>query len=253
MQSPLPSLTGSHPSPSMRRPKRICRDSRGNSFDMQATVPSDRPRAPSHGLLCPSDFERSVGLVPGHVRWPVGRPVPLVTPGVVPRGPMTSHGLSVALYGAFALAGFSLELLGRRTWLPDPVERYAHERLALFASTKHGRSGPRLEQLVRLGVVPGPRGVPPQRRRPGRDCACLAVNGVGKPGAGESPARFDRGRWRRGGHGEPEGCTHRETGGTEPGRLRLADQPAAYLTPISSPLPLLRGNSPTRRAWDLRG
>jgi len=133
------------------------------------------------------------------------------------------------------------------------VERYAHERLALFASTKHGRSGPRLEQLVRLGVVPGPRGVPPQRRRPGRDCACLAVNGVGKPGAGESPARFDRGRWRREGHGEPEGCTHRETGGTEPGRLRLADQPAAYLTPISSPLPLLRGNLPTRRAWDLRG
>ena len=25
-------------------------------------------------------------------------------------------------------------------------------------------------------------------------------------------------------------CTHRETGGIEPGRLQLADQPAAYLT-----------------------
>jgi hypothetical protein len=53
--------------------------------------------------------------------------------------------------------------------------------------------GARVEQPVRLGVVPGPRGVPPQRRRPVRDCACLAVNGVGKPGAGEPHARFDRG------------------------------------------------------------
>jgi hypothetical protein len=69
-----------------------------------------------------------------------------------------------------------------------------------------------------------------RRRRPVRDCACLAVNGVGKPGAGEPHARFDRGRWRSGSHGEPEGCTHRETGGIEPGRLPLADQPAAYLT-----------------------
>ncbi len=31
------------------------------------------------------------------------------------------------------------------------------------------------------------------RERPPRDCACLAVNGVGKPGAGEPHARFDRG------------------------------------------------------------
>ena len=38
------------------------------------------------------------------------------------------------------------------------------------------------------------------------------------------------GRWRSGSHGEPEGCTRRETGGIEPGRLQLADQPAAYLT-----------------------
>jgi hypothetical protein len=29
------------------------------------------------------------------------------------------------------------------------------------------------------------------------------------------------GRWRSGCHGEPEGCTHRETGGIEPGRLPL--------------------------------
>ncbi len=40
------------------------------------------------------------------------------------------------------------------------------------------------------------------------------------------------GRWRSGRHGEPEGCTRRETGGIEPGRLPLADQPAAYLTGV---------------------
>src|SRR6266542_1815269 len=38
------------------------------------------------------------------------------------------------------------------------------------------------------------------------------------------------GRWRSSSYGESERCTHRETGGTEPGRLPLADQPAAYPT-----------------------
>src|SRR5262245_22864703 len=38
------------------------------------------------------------------------------------------------------------------------------------------------------------------------------------------------GRWRSGSHGEPEPSTRRETRGTEPGHLPLADQPAAYLT-----------------------
>ncbi len=38
------------------------------------------------------------------------------------------------------------------------------------------------------------------------------------------------GRWRSGSYGQPEGCTHRETGGIEPGRLQLADRPAAYPT-----------------------
>jgi hypothetical protein len=48
-----------------------------------------------------------------------------------------------------------------------------------------------------------------------RDCACLAVNGVGKPGAGEPHTRFDRGRLRSGSHGEPPGCTYRKIGGIE--------------------------------------
>ncbi|MBI2238412.1 MAG: hypothetical protein HYU54_07810 [Actinobacteria bacterium] len=70
------------------------------------------------------------------------------------------------------------------------VDCYAHERLALFASAKHGRSG---------------RG---WSSRPGL---------IG-------------GRWRRGSHGEPEDAPTGKTGGIEPGRLSLADQPAAYLT-----------------------
>jgi hypothetical protein len=38
------------------------------------------------------------------------------------------------------------------------------------------------------------------------------------------------GGWRSESHGEPEQRTRRETGGTEPDHLPLADQPAAYLT-----------------------
>jgi hypothetical protein len=50
-----------------------------------------------------------------------------------------------------------------------------------------------LDRPVRHGLVPAPRGIPPQRQRPLRDCACLAVTGVGKPGAGEPHARFETG------------------------------------------------------------
>jgi hypothetical protein len=43
------------------------------------------------------------------------------------------------------------------------------------------------------GVAGPPRRLSPQRNGALRDCACLAVNEVGKPGAGEPHARFDRG------------------------------------------------------------
>ena|SRR6266508_1848132 len=59
------------------------------------------------------------------------------------------------------------------------------------------------------------------------------------------------GRWRSGGHGEPDGCTDRETGGIEPGRLQLADQPAAYLT-ASATCGRLMLASPTRIASPTR-
>jgi len=63
------------------------------------------------------------------------------------------------------------------------------------------------------------------------NCACLTMNGVGKPCAGELHARFDRGplgkvdaqaRWNT--------CTQRETDGTEPIRRTGHTEPAAYLT-----------------------
>jgi len=51
------------------------------------------------------------------------------------------------------------------------------------------------------------------------------------------------GRWRSGSHGEPDTRTQRETGGTEPGHLPHADQPAAYLTARRG------GLGPRRSRW----
>ena len=75
------------------------------------------------------------------------------------------------------------------------VDSYVHMRLARLASVKHGlrrRNWSRdnrfnLEWLAGLEVY---RLTGTVRRRDG---ACLAVNGVGKPCAGEPHARFDRG------------------------------------------------------------
>jgi RNA-directed DNA polymerase len=71
------------------------------------------------------------------------------------------------------------------------VDAYVHERLATFASIKHGRHGRNYHRSP--GVVHQPGGLPPQRTRAERRCACLTVNDVGKPCAGELHARFDRG------------------------------------------------------------
>jgi hypothetical protein len=73
----------------------------------------------------------------------------------------------------------------------DAIDRYLHERLAIWASSKHGRHGRNWQHrytaawLARLGVY-----------RLSGTCAtrlCIAVNDVGKPGAGEPQARFGRG------------------------------------------------------------
>jgi RNA-directed DNA polymerase len=74
------------------------------------------------------------------------------------------------------------------------IDSYVHERLAIFASIKHGLRYHRnwthrfsWAWVRGLGVyrLSG-------RVRSGR-CACAAVNDVGKPCAGELHARFDRG------------------------------------------------------------
>jgi RNA-directed DNA polymerase len=84
------------------------------------------------------------------------------------------------------------------------IDNYVHERLAIFASIKHGRHGRNWQRhytwawASRLGTYRL------SRDNAEWDCARLAVNDVGKPGAGEPHARFDRGRWRSSSHGEPE-------------------------------------------------
>jgi RNA-directed DNA polymerase len=72
------------------------------------------------------------------------------------------------------------------------IDGYVHERLAIFASIKHGRHGRNYHRFT-WGVVHQPGGLPAQRTRAKRRCACLTVNDVGKPCAGELHARFDRG------------------------------------------------------------
>jgi hypothetical protein len=79
------------------------------------------------------------------------------------------------------------------------------------------------DKLARSDILARAWGEPPRRNRPLSDCACLAVNDVGKRCAGEPHAPFDRGplakrQPRRAGIG-----TLRETGGVEPGRLPFAD------------------------------
>jgi len=54
---------------------------------------------------------------------------------------------------------------------------------------------PQLDPPVHLGVAAGVGGLSPQRTSAERGGACVAVNDVGKPCAGELHARFDRGRW----------------------------------------------------------
>ncbi len=72
------------------------------------------------------------------------------------------------------------------------IDNYAHERLAILSS-RNTASGPQLE-TPRSAVVRASRALPPHRNGAVRDtCACLAVNGVGKPCTGEPHARFDGG------------------------------------------------------------
>jgi hypothetical protein len=76
------------------------------------------------------------------------------------------------------------------------IDRYVHERLAIFASNKHGRRGRNWASRYDRRWLRGLGVHRFDRHGPLRDCACLTVNDVGKPCAGEPHARFDGGRWR---------------------------------------------------------
>jgi hypothetical protein len=109
------------------------------------------------------------------------------------------------------------------------IDSYVHERLAIFASVKHGLHGAQLATPLHLGVAEGPGGLSPQRTSAKRSCACPAVNDVGKPCAGELHARFDRGPLADQAMVSRIPRTGGETRRTEPGHLQPGE-PAAYLT-----------------------
>ena len=71
------------------------------------------------------------------------------------------------------------------------VDSYVHERLAMLASIKHGLPGRNWATRFTTGLAHTSGCLPPHRDGPLRDCACLAMNGVGEPCAGEPHARFD--------------------------------------------------------------
>ena len=73
------------------------------------------------------------------------------------------------------------------------VERYVHERLAIFMRQARPRRPQAPLASLRRRVVCRPRGVSPQREGALRDCARLAVNDVGKPCEVAPHARFERG------------------------------------------------------------
>ena len=109
------------------------------------------------------------------------------------------------------------------------IDHYVHERLAILASRKHGLSGPQLVSTASRGNGSGTSAI---YRLSGNgalpDCACLTVNDVGEPCAGEPHARFDRGPLGRRSRSWPRramnlrACARR--------RVHRSTEPAAYLT-----------------------
>ena len=88
-------------------------------------------------------------------------------------------------WGAYFRYGNSAEVRRHRQLLPRTPGH--------LASKKHGLPWTELETPLHQGVARIPPGLPPQRDGALRDCACLAVNDVGKPCAGEAHARIDKG------------------------------------------------------------
>ena len=80
------------------------------------------------------------------------------------------------------------------------IDNYVNERLAIFDNAKHGRTK-RNWQPRQQGVAGANWCVSSQQSDGNGECACLTMNDVGKPCAGEPHARFDRGCWQSGDHG----------------------------------------------------
>jgi hypothetical protein len=72
------------------------------------------------------------------------------------------------------------------------IDSYVHERLAIFDSAKHGRTGRNWRRHDRAWLE-RPGNLPSQPSDDDGHSACLPVNDVGKPCAGKPHARFDRG------------------------------------------------------------
>ena len=90
-----------------------------------------------------------------------------------------------AVGSALPLGQLRPVLLRRRLTMPTSVW--------LVGKRQTRPPGAQLARPLRHDLVPEPRGLSPQRNRPLPDCACLAVNDVGKRCAGEPHAPFDRG------------------------------------------------------------
>ena len=73
------------------------------------------------------------------------------------------------------------------------IDCYVHERLAILASSEARALGANWADRFTLGVARRTSASIGSPERCATDCACLTVNDVGEPCAGEPHARFDRG------------------------------------------------------------
>ena len=133
--------------------------------------PSPRAMASIRGKVRDLTAPRQVGLPPG-VRG--GRELNPVLRG----------------WGAYFRQGNSSAKFGA-------IDSYVHERMARLASRKHALPGINWTDRFNQGLARPPRHLPAHRNGALSDCACLTMNDVGEPCAGEPHARFDRGPLER--------------------------------------------------------
>ena len=155
-------------------------------------------------------------------KWPSPRAMASIRAKVRARTPRGYAGLDLAVvvedlnpvlrgWGAYFRHGNSSRKF-------DAIDGYVHQRMAKLASVKHGTPGLNWATRFTYRWLPtsGSTGSP---GRCATDCACLTMNDVGEPCAGEPHARFDRGPLAGGPPMARWGpSTRRETRRTEPTR-----------------------------------